>query len=428
MAEGTESDAVADPKPASSVRGLTLILVATVSTGIIAYVITWLVPRQIGFGPYAAFAVFWSFLYLVVGALSGIQQEVTRATRRTEAGAGAGVNRARNFGLAASAVVFGLVIASSPLWVGSVFSDIGWSLVWPLALGASSYVFVAVLSASLYGITRWVPIAVMMFADGCLRLASVAVVLLVTHDVVALAWAVALPFPIVFILMWPFVRRSLVGKTQLDVGYRRLTANVAQTIVAAASTGVMVSGFPLLLGLTSPAESKATVGLFILSITLTRAPLIVVAMSLQSYLIVFFRERQETLARQLAKIIGAMVAVGLVLSVAGWYFGPAVFALLFPGERVPGGWFIMALVLSSAMVGALCVTAPAVLSRSYHIVYSAGWLAGAVATILFLLLPTDLSLRTILALVVAPVVGLVVHIGYLALATRKAKAGRSTAT
>ena len=57
-------------------------LVATMIAGIAAYVVTWLVPRQVGFAGYTVFAVFWSFMYLVVGTLGGIQQEVTRGTSR----------------------------------------------------------------------------------------------------------------------------------------------------------------------------------------------------------------------------------------------------------------------------------------------------------------------------------------------------------
>ena len=45
------------------------------------YIITWLVPWQVGFSAYSSFAIFRSLLFFIVSALSGIQQEVTRATR-----------------------------------------------------------------------------------------------------------------------------------------------------------------------------------------------------------------------------------------------------------------------------------------------------------------------------------------------------------
>ncbi|MCU1443148.1 MAG: hypothetical protein JWQ59_1298, partial [Cryobacterium sp.] len=71
----------ARPGVVSLDTGFTRILVATAIAGIAAYVVTWVVPRIIGGVDYKVFAVFWASMYLVVTALSGIQQEVTRATR-----------------------------------------------------------------------------------------------------------------------------------------------------------------------------------------------------------------------------------------------------------------------------------------------------------------------------------------------------------
>jgi hypothetical protein len=400
--------------------GFALLLLATAISGVAAYVVTWLVPHRVGFANYAIFAVFWSFIYLLVGALSGIQQEVTRATRPIGAGA-ASTHRAGKFALGSASVVVVVIVATAPLWVNAAFPAEGWLLVWPLAVGAASYVLVAVLAGSLYGISQWLPLAGMMIADALLRLLAVAVVLLFTKDVVALAWAVALPFPGAIALLWPFIRRSIVGRSELDVGYRAITWNVLRTVLAAASTGAMVSGFPLLLGLASGGQPKATVGLYILTITLTRAPLIVVAMSLQSYFTVTFRDTVDTFWRVFLRLQAAILIGGFALAALGWLIGPAVFAFLFPGERQPEGWFIAVLVLSSALVAALCVSAPAVLARSQHHVYTAGWLAGAVATIVALVLPLDFTARTVTALFVGPAVGLLVHGTFLVRANRTAR-------
>ncbi len=399
---------------AARASGFALIMGATLTAGVAAYVVTWLVPRQIGFGSYATFAVYWSFLYLVIGALFGIQQEVTRATRPVEMGARPQVSRARNFGLAAGAVVFAVLVGTAPLWVRSVFPADGWNLVWPLAVGTASFVMVAVLVGSLYGVSQWVPVTLMMGVDAVMRLVAIAIVLSFTNNVVILAWAVAVPFPLTLVLLWPFLRSSIVGKTQLDVGYRALTWNVSRTMLAAASTGVMVSGFPLLLGLSSANESKDLVGLFILTITLTRAPLIVIAMSLQSYFIITFRDSVENFWKRFLGLHVLVMLSAVVLAIVGWLIGPAVFEFLFPGELRPEGWFIAVLVFSSALVGSLCITAPAVLARSQHFIYSAGWAIAALVTIVGLLLPLDFTARTVLALIAGPVAGLIVHGGYLA--------------
>jgi O-antigen/teichoic acid export membrane protein len=407
------------PSSVSRLNGFSIILIATMISGVASYVITWLVPRQIGLADYAVFAVFWSSIYLVVGALFGIQQEVTRGTHPVDPALPPQVNRARNFGIVAGVVVFALVIATATTWVRQVFPVEGWNLVWPLAVGTASFVIVAVLGGSLYGVAEWRPLALMMVTDSVMRLAAISIVLLSTTNVIALAWAVAAPFPLTLIVLWPFVRRSIVGRSQLDVGYRTLIWNVARTIVAAASTGAMVSGFPLLLGVTSRSEPKEIVGLFILTITLTRAPLIVVAMSLQSYFIVSFRDNAEHFWRQFLRLQAFIVGAGLVLALAGWLLGPLVFGFLFPGSLRPGGPFIAVLVLSSALVGALCVSAPAVLARSQHFVYSTGWVVAAIVTVIALVLPLDLTTRILLALLSGPVAGLIIHSSYLAVAGRR---------
>jgi O-antigen/teichoic acid export membrane protein len=400
--------------PVARVSGFTLIVAGTVVAGVAAYFVTWLVPHQIGLARYEIFAVAWSAIYLVVGTLGGIQQEVSRATERIQPSHRSRTSTARNFGLVAGVATFALVIASATLWQSSVFPSEGWSLVWPLAVATGSYVFVAVLCGTLYGLSEWRAIASLLVVDALLRLAAVSIVLFFTTDVVILGWAVAIPFPLALVVLWPFLRGRVVGKTQLDVGYRRLTWNVARTVLAAASTSVMVSGFPLLLGISSRGEPRSIVGLYILTITLTRAPLIVVAISLQSYFVVTFRDGGENFWRRFLRFQALIFGIGVVLAVVGLFAGPWVFRLLFPGALAPSGWFIMVLVFSSALVGSLCVSAPAVLARGRHFVYSAGWCFAALATVVALVLPLDFTLRTVLALVCGPVIGLGVQGGYLA--------------
>ncbi|MBK4346455.1 hypothetical protein [Lacisediminihabitans changchengi] len=400
-------------RPPARLSGFVIILVATGIAGVISYVVTILVPNRVGPALYVPFAVFWSSIYLVVGALGGIQQEVTRGTHPVSGDGPYRVSRARNFGLVAGLTVLALVLATAPLWVRAAFPTEGWALVPPLAIGTSSFVMVAVLAGSLYGVSAWTPIALMITVDALLRLIGLAIALAFTTDVVVLAWAVALPFPVTLIVLWPFIRPSIVGRSQLDVGYRALTWNVARTVVAATATGIMVSGFPLMLGLTSHSVPRALQGMFVLAITLTRAPLIVVAMSLQSYLVVQFRNHSERFWRQFLRLLGIVAAGGAVLAFGGWLLGPAIYGLISPTGPQPDGPFFAILVASSALVAALCITAPAVLARSQHLVYTAGWVAGAVVTVAALLLPLDFATRTICALVAGPIVGLLVHGTYL---------------
>jgi len=402
---------------ARRLSGISVILIATAISGVAAYGVTLFVPAVIGLAEYKAFSIFWSLLYLIVGALVGIQQEVTRGTKAVLFSAAPEISRARNFGVVTGLAVAAGVVASAPLWVDSAFPGDGWSMVWPLAIGTSSFVMVAVLSGSLYGIAQWAPVALLMVGDALLRLFAVLGVLIFTTDTVALAWAVASPFPATLLIFWWFNRKSVVGKTQLYVGYRRLSWNVSRTVVAAASTGLIVSGFPFILGLTSSGESDELLGLYILCITVTRAPLIVVAMSLQSYLIVYFRDAGDRFWRTFLVFQSIVLAAGVALAALAWAFGPTVFAWLYPGQLAPDGPFLAVLVVSSALIGAMSICAPAVLARAQHFVYALGWSIAALLTVVALMLPFDLEVRVYISILVGPIAGLLVYVVYLVAAT-----------
>jgi O-antigen/teichoic acid export membrane protein len=390
-------------------HGFSFIVAATAVAGAAGYVITWLVAREIGLVDYPVFAVFWAFMYVLIGSLSGIQQEITRATQPEPAPRAGGHNHhARNFALIAALVVAAAIVGSAFLWVGSVFPHSGWTLVWPLAVGAASWVFVATILGSLYGTSQWLPIATIVVLDPMIRLAALVVGLNFTHDLAVLGWLVALPVPATIVLLSPMLKRRLARVPETDVGIGRLTWNVTRTVLAAAALSLMVSGLPLLLRISTQGQS-VELGLLILTITLTRAPLIVTVMSLQSFLIVRFRDHASSMWRTLFVVLGLLLAVAVVFAALGWAFGPPIFGWLFPKDPLPAGWLIATLVGSSAMVAAMCITAAAALASSEHFVYSLGWVVAAVVTVASLFVPLPLTPRAVLALFAGPASGLVIH-------------------
>lgn len=397
--------------------GFPAIVIATATAGIIGYVIMWLVTQRAGAAGYAVFAVFWSAVYLLVGAASGVQQEITRATRPAAASGQRHPAVARNFAVAASAVVVLAIAATSPLWVGAVFGGT-WALVPPLAVAVGSYVLVAVLSGSLFGVASWGSVAALIAVDAGVRLVLLGVLLLFTTDPIALAWGVAAPFPLTLVLLWPIVRSRIVNRSDIDVGYRQLSWNVVRTVVAAASVGLLVSGFPVLLRITSSDEPATRLGVVIFAITITRAPVIVSLMALQSFLIVRFRDAGQRFWRQVALICLMVAAIGIPVALAGWLWGPQVFVAVFGAGYQLDGWLIAVFVLSSVLVGQLTVLGSAVLARNRHFAFSVGWLAAAAATVATMLLPPPFEARLVVAILVGPLAGMVFMLGSLIRAPR----------
>ncbi|HEX4402437.1 MAG TPA: hypothetical protein VHZ98_14035 [Galbitalea sp.] len=390
-------------------RGAPLIIAATVIAGIAGYAVTFLVLRFVGAAAYAVFAAFWAAMYLIVGGVSGVQQEIARATHPIAFGSRNRPNKARNFALITAGALFVLILVTSPAWAPFVFRADGEALVVPLAVGTSSYVLVATLSGALYGLSQWRSIFLMIITDGLLRLIFVLIVFIFTRDILWIAWAAALPLPLTIALLWRFIRPGLVGRSELDVGYRDLTWNVARTVLASISTAALVSGFPLILAVAGKSASATYVGHLIFAITITRAPLIVTVMALQSFFVVHFRENGRSSGRTLGLALGVLLLGGVLLATLAWWIGPSILNWLFGESGGIGSEFVTILVISSAMVAGLTVTGSAVLARSRHFVYSFGWVMAAITTILLMSLPIALTVRIESALLAGPVVGLLFH-------------------
>lgn len=399
----------------SRISPAALILGASAISGATGYLVSLLVAARVGVESYAFFSVYWSALFVAVGALGGVQQEVTRATSSGISGGDS--SRLPRLAAVSALGVFVFLAMSSLLWAPGIFPDDALDLRWSLAWGVASYLVVAVVCGALYGVRAWWGLAAMIVIDGALRLAGVLIVLGTSSDLVALGWAVALPFPLTVLIMLPILNRRLRLAT-VDVGYRRLGWNVARTVVATAATATLVSGFPLLLRATSPSASAAAIGPLILALTLTRAPIVIPLMSLQSYLIVYFADRLTALRSNALKMVMLLLVGAFALAVLAALIGPGLLIAVFGGDFTVSPWLVFLLVSSSGLIAAMCVSGPAVLARSGHAAFAIGWIVASLSTIVILLLDLPLEIKTTSALVVGPLVGLSVHLVVIVRGTR----------
>lgn len=397
--------------------GLTLILIATAIAGAAGYAIQILVPAVVGPDAFVIFAAFWSALYLVISALSGVQQEFTRATRpsgsdvaQVPATATPNPHTARNFGLLTAVLVFVAAMATGFLWVPLVLPGKSLALAMPLAFGAACFVLVATLCGTLYGIKRFAALAWMTSVDSVLRLIAISVALVLGADIIGLAWAIVIPIPLTLLIVGGVIRRGLIGASHVDSGMRALGWNSLRTVIAGAATGVIISGFPFLVTVTSIGSDKVVLATLLLAVTLTRAPLIIPILALQSYLVVRFRDAGDRLWWELTRMVAAVAVLAVVLGLAAFLIGPWVLDVLFGGKYVIQALTLGALVASAGLTGALCVSGPAVLALGRHSIFTAGWVTAAAVTVIVLLLPLPLEPRTLLALALGPAAGFVVHV------------------
>lgn len=396
-------------KGGSTAAGLRAVLVSTAVAGVIGYLIQLAAPAMLpSRSAYVSFSVFWSTLYLGVAALAGIQQEVSRATHRTEAAQPAASPLRRFAGLAAVVVAFGAVAFA--LLIGDLL--VQQSALWlaiALPIGLGGYVLSAALGGVLYGLKLWTAVAFTTIVDAAVRAALVLPGLSAQLSVPWLALFVVLPFAVAFVLTWLVFRRQVVGKFTLDVDLRRLFAHSSTTVVAAAASGLMISGLPMLIGATSSPAGLSMTGALILTITLTRAPIVIPVIALQSFLIAAVFKDASLGRKALLRIIAAGTAGIGILVAGGWFIGPFVVSFVSNGKFEIDSWLVAVIVLSAGLTAAMCITGPALVAARRHSANLAGWAVAALLTVTALIMPWPQEIRVPLALIVPVVVGLIIH-------------------
>ncbi|GAD35610.1 hypothetical protein MTS1_03456 [Microbacterium sp. TS-1] len=402
--------AMTEPEvPATARSGLTLILAATVIAGAAGYGIQAVVPALSSRDDYITFGIAWSAMFLIAAGVAGVQQEITRAA--SPRGKAPSATRAlTRFSLGAAGVFVALVLGSSFFWAPSAFGARAAEFVPSILVGTAAYTFVAVLSGVFYGARRWRSAAGMTVADSLLRLVAVFAVMLMGLSGAAYAWAIALPFAAAFVLLWFLDGRRAVQSVRIDGSVMQLGRHSVSTVGAALATGVMISGLPLVLGVTSSGLGARDLAALILVITLTRAPLVIPLMALQSYLVVTFRDRPDLAARRTLAWGAVLIVVTVLLSAASVVVGPWVIELLYQGRYSLAPAMYSLVIASAGLTALLCLTGPAALARGRHRLYVAGWGVSSLVLLLGLgVVPSQVG-ATVSVIAAAPVIGVAIHL------------------
>lgn len=378
------------------------VVAAAIINGLSGYVILLVAARTLSPEENAHFLVFWGALFASFGVLVGIAAEVTRAVHAAAPRA-QGVRAARvtlGFGLVA-AVTIG---ATAPGWSGPLFGDD--ALEWT-ALAVVAVVLFSV-HAVIVGISagreRWTTYAFLVGVEPLARLALVGLVIAVAGGQRGLAAATALATGYWVILV--VVRRPDLGwKTRVDADWRGLTSRLVSACSASAATAVLLVGFPVLVRVSTGDAEFATAAPLILAVSLCRAPLMVPLGVYQSVIITRVIVRGTAALRVPIQLVSAATVVGVV---SAWAVGPWCLRVINP-EYVVGRWTFAALVFSAGLVCFLTLSGAASLALDRHRLYVMGWVGASAMATALLFLPGSLTARTIVALLVGPLVGIGIH-------------------
>lgn len=349
-------------------------------------------------------------MFLFGGAVGGTQQEIARATHPND-GAAPSPRALHTFTTIAIFAVVALGVSVSVAISGTSFTSDPLTLSVAFIIGLIGYVLTSILTGVFYGIGALQSVSALIAVDAILRGAAVILGLVLGAPVGILAVAVTLPFIASVMLVWWASRSTLRGNVFVDASSKTLLRNSLRTVGASAAIGVMVAGLPLVLDVFLQDATSALVASLVLTLTVTRAPLIIPLMALQSYLVVQFRGLHEGLRRRVFLILGCLVAVGLIAASAGALLGPAIVDLVGEGRYQVDGLVVGVIVGSAALIGMMCVTSAALIALHRHNLYFIGWGVAAMLTIVILAVaPMPALPRALVAICAPAMVGLMVHV------------------
>lgn len=396
-------------------RAVGLIFAGTGVLGVSGLVILTVTARSLGAVDYAAFGVFWSAMFFVVAVLFGVQQESTRAVTTHRSTGDPGSTSLVRFAVVVATGAVVVLVGAAPWWGPATFGEGHGGLALVVAAGSVGYVFTGVLAGVCAGAGLWSAYGAMLVVEGLARAVGVVGVLLLSAGVGGLAWMVVAAYPVTLAAVGWSNRARIRQHLRVDESLTVLLRNTGQTVAAAVSIAAMINGFPLLMALFVREESAAALGAMTLAVILTRAPLLLPLMALQSYLITMFARPQRSPWPLLAVLLSGCVAVAAVLAALAAAVGPPILREVFGAEFEVSGHALALLVLSSGGLGALCMSSPALVARNRHAANTVGWwIAVVVAVVVLAFAPWSLELRAPAALLAGPCLGLVWQLAALA--------------
>ena len=387
---------------------------ATAVSALCGYAVLYLAARDLEPAGFSVFGVFWGAFGLASGAAFGLLQETTREVRQAATIEPGGqrtspVRIGVGVGLAAAAAI----AVTSPLWAGHVFADARLLSVALLAAGLAGFCVHTTLLGLLAGGTNWSEYGALMVADALLRVAVAAGSFALGWGLGGYLWA-TVAGAVGWLLM-------LAGSPVTRAAARLHTPGTTATflrgaghsIAAAGASAVLVMGFPVLLKATS-GDLGAAGGVVILAVTLTRAPLLVPLTAMQGNLIAHFVDQRAHRLRALIVPAAAVVVLGAVGVAAAAVFGPWLLREAFGADYVADGVLLGWLTAAAVMIALLTLTGAAAVAAALQRAYAVGWVSATVAAAALLALPLDLEVRTVVALLCGPLLGIAVHLVALA--------------
>lgn len=374
-------------------------------SGVTAYGFLVLSARALGPEEYAPLGLLWTAMFLVgPGMFLPVEQEVSRALAERasrQQGGGPVVRRAGLLAAGLLAVLLLVILAAGPLLLDKLFDDQLLLLV-GLALGLAGSAAGHLARGTCSGQGRFRPYAVFLGADGVIRVAICAVLVVAGVDTAG-PFGIALGVAPLLAVAVALARQRGLLSPGPEAHWREISSALLALLIGSVLSFSLINGTPLAIDLLGTEAEQEDAGRFLNGLIIARVPLFL------------FQAVQAALLPRLSALAGAnllgefrtgmrnllavTIAIGATATVAAFGIGPDVVRILFGAEFELDRRTLGLLALGSACYMVASALAQAVIALSGHRLVAASWAAGVLAFVLVVALTADdLFLRVELGL------------------------------
>lgn len=381
-------------------------LIGSVSAG--CAMIGWLtliVVARVDPERYAPFAVLWAFYYFSAGALSGLQQEVTRVSVAGDRRVLTQGTSLRFLGLVIG-LGFAVVVAGTYAWWGRAV-EASWVLVLPMSLGVISLAFLTVTLGVLAAESRWSAAAALLVGDALLRLGLVSIAGATTDSTFWYGVAIVCGNVTWLPVLWSARSASTRNTFREHWEFSALLGRSLTSIASTASASLLIAGLPWLLAVTKPEDEGALSGSLLAALVLFRSPVLVLIQGLRPVILRGMLEEAHDLVRHVWQSVAIYSAVAVIATFGAYAAGPWLLTMTFGDSFVVRPVHAAILVFSAVLLALATHLNLAFIAADRHRKGTEGWLVALAATVVVLLLPIGQPERLMWAALTGPAAGIV---------------------
>lgn len=398
----TASDAKSGSQRVALVTGASAVS-AALGYGVLVIVARTLTPMQ-----NADFLVFWSAVFAVFGVISGIQNETTRTIKTAQLG-GSGQGRPFVAGLAWGVLTSVFVAIIGFLWGEQVLGDDHLFKMALICAAAISYSAHCALAGGFAGRDDWTSFSGLIVSEAVTRVVATSAVALAAAPFLGFESAAVLATVIWCVWLATSRRARIAFQAPGDRSTRLLMRSMGQAMISSLATAILVTGYPMLIRVTSGAAEFANAAPLILAIMVTRAPILIPIQAMQGILINRF-VGQSYGARRLVRPLLLILGAGLVAALGAYLLAKPVLGIFGPAYADLDRLLLAEFTFAAVLMGALTFTGTVTLGLGAHRWFAFGWALAALASITCLFLDLPLDVRVVVSLITGPVLGTLIHV------------------